>query len=254
MKLFIYIVIFIIIIFIVISSSEYNSNLFSYWMSFVYKGNYYNKTKINSDLSLCTTKTSKFYVFNSDKIIGNVICKGNIWEEFMHKYFKKYSHPEKIALDIGANIGTHSLVLSRYFDKVYSFEPLFYDVLQKNMDINGISNVQVIPKGLSDIHGEATIKRDNFNAGASYITSDGDSSINLDKLDNFTFNKPIALMKIDVEGHELEVIRGGLETIRKHKPVIIIEIKNNDIFDLIRGLGYTIKRIMTEDYICIPVI
>ena len=222
------------------------------WIS-GYKDKLINDKLTNDELSLCSNEISKFYVLNSDKIIGYVLCNGNIWEKFMHKYFKKYSDKNKIALDIGANIGTHSVILSKYYKKVFAFEPLFYKLLEKNIQLNNINNVDVLPFGLSDKKGKSLIKRDNINAGASHIDSEnGNVTINLNRLDNLLFKNPIGFMKIDVEGHEIEVINGAKETILKNKPIIIIEIKNNDSYYLLESLGYSLKRIMFEDYLCIP--
>ncbi len=199
-------------------------------------------------------KNVKFYIFNSDNVIGEVIRKGNIWEGFMHEYFSKYSDKEKIALDIGANIGTHTYYLSKYYKNVHAFEPFVYDVLEKNIKINKINNVKIYKFGLSNATCKSKIRKVNTNIGSSYIDKDGDIDIRLHKLDEIykDKNEKIGFMKIDVEGHELEVLEGAKETIIVNKPVIIIEIKNKKALDMLLDLGYKYKRISNEDYLCLP--
>jgi FkbM family methyltransferase len=260
MKLKPVIILFLVVIVIIniILNYEYISNVASHNLSMaVPKEGFFNKHRnkheINNELSLCSNKIGKFYVFNSDKFIGRALSLGNVWEEFMHKYFKKYSDMNKIALDVGANIGTHSIVLSKYYKKVFAFEPLFYELLEKNLELNNINNVDVSPFGLSDKKSKSFIKRVNSNPGASYIDSEkGSESVDLNSLDNLSFENPICFMKIDVEGHELELINGAKETILKNKPVIIIEIKNKKAYYLLESLGYSIKKICGEDYLCVP--
>jgi hypothetical protein len=70
-----------------------------------------------------------------------------------------------------------------------------------------------------------------------------------DKLDNFyTLDKPIQFIKIDVEGYEMEVLKGGEQTIRKHMPTMVIELNDmnlknqnssaKEVVKLIEGIGY----------------
>jgi FkbM family methyltransferase len=246
----------VVIVIYIILNYEYISNIARHKLTFIIpKEGFVNRNRheINNELSLSSNKIAKFYVLNSDNVIGYVLSIGNVWEEFMHKYFKKYSDMNKIALDVGANIGTHSVVLSKYYKKVFAFEPLFYELLEKNLELNNINNVDVLPFGLSDKKSKSFIKRDNVNPGASYIDSEnGSESIDLNSLDNLAFENPICFMKIDVEGHELEVINGAKNTILKNKPVIIIEIKNKKVYYLLESLGYSLKRISWEDYLCVP--
>ena len=49
--------------------------------------------------------------------------------------------------------------------------------------------------------------------------------VNVKKLDNLQFENPISFIKIDVEGHEMEVIEGAIETITKNKPILLVEIE-----------------------------
>lgn len=75
------------------------------------------------------------------------------------------------------------------------------------------------------------------------------------RLDDFGINN-VSLIKIDIEGHEIEAIKGGLETIKKSKPVIIVEVFRGPECDerlmYLRSLGYQVTHLEDNDYLCLP--
>jgi FkbM family methyltransferase len=247
--------------------NEYYSNLFNYGLSFVFSKWTKSCTDSCTFIDRFGNRLTKyfnkdgdqFYAFDSDSIISGVLRRGNAWEQFMHKYFRKYSNQNGVALDIGGNIGTHSVVLSRFFKKVYSFEPFVWDVLQKNLEINNIQNVEVIPLALSNVQTPriSKIKHDHVNVGASTIDpTNGDIQIQMNSLDNLNLNlrgEFISFVKIDVEGHEFEVLQGAEKMLRAYKPTMIIEIRPKNkkrCFAFLKNLGYrNFKKIMLQDYL-----
>ena len=73
-------------------------------------------------------------------------------------------------------------------------------------------------------------------------------------LDSFNLEN-VGFIKIDIEGHELKALLGGLETLKKNRPVIVFEEHKlfSGVFTLLKELGYTIRRIsIRNDYIAIP--
>lgn len=159
----------------------------------------------------------------------------------------------RTAVDIGANHGMYTYKMSRKFEQVFAFEPNH----QENFDLHywKKSNVRVFPFGLSDTPKTAQLhipihKGHRYNGWASigprqlpFEAAIDQVAIELQRLDDqpFVQQHAIDLIKIDVEGHELEVLSGGLETIRRHKPVLIIEhneAQAAEIRDLLRTLGY----------------
>ena len=155
-------------------------------------------------------------------MISHVLRCGNYWESWMHYYFKKYSNKNKVCLDIGANIGCHSVILSNYFSKVYAFEPQkeVFKLLKKNITVNGCKNVVINNFGLSDKESTAKMKCFNenksVNIGGIGITDDenGCETIKIKTLDSLNIQN-IGFIKIDVEGHEYNAFIGGLSTIKK---------------------------------------
>lgn len=156
-----------------------------------------------------------------------------------------------IAVDVGANIGNHSLYFSDFFSEVLAFEPhpLTFKLLSINSEL--ADNVKCFNFGLSCSDGQATINVDSRNMSGACVARSGNSmspQIQLKTLDSIlteTIGKPVRLIKIDVEGHESEVLAGAEATIRRHQPVIIFEQHVSDFsggsscaIDLIRSYGY----------------
>lgn len=155
------------------------------------------------------------------------------------------------ALDVGANIGNHSLYFSDYFTNVFSFEPqpLTFELLKLNSRL--AHNIKCFNFGLSSSEKKESFVVDKKNMGGSHIVSAGSStgvSLNLMTLDSLTevIPSPVRLIKIDVEGHEHEVLLGAKEVIMNNQPIIIFEQHESDFIgnssksiDLIRSFNYT---------------
>jgi len=181
------------------------------------------------------------YLRENEHITANIKHFNDFWEsDHMDQYSKHLQITGKI-LDIGANIGNHTLMFRKYFPEleIYAFEPLFYnyELLQKNVSkIHGVHTFKVALSNKSDI-----LKISDYgvecNSGISSISDTGESvvAITLDSLGL----EGVSFMKIDVEGWERCVIEGARETIKSSKPKLWIEDFS----------GETIKYIIQEfDY------
>jgi|APSaa5957512535_1039671.scaffolds.fasta_scaffold48151_3 FkbM family methyltransferase len=155
------------------------------------------------------------------------------------------------AIDVGANIGNHSLFFAKFFKKVYSFEPNphTFRLLEFNSDFAG--NILPFNFGLSDYSGEVDLYENNLNFGSSSIYGHTESSvkIKLKPLDSFLADvNDVRLIKIDVEGMELSVLKGAKGVIERNKPLIAFEQHPDDFIDngetnsiqFLRSLGYEI--------------
>lgn len=236
-----------------------------------------NQTKISNYkiFDFCEyniVRNKKINYLKNDSIIGKNLKNGKYWEEWMLKYFKKYYIPNTNAIDLGANIGTASLLLSEIINKnknIYSFEPVFNDILLKNVKDNNLESlIKVYPYGLSNkkesIYIENIDYNKNINFGGTKLTQNKkkEKKINLVNLDSFNFRN-VSLIKIDVEHMEKEVLEGSFNLLKHDKPVIILEsylyrdnkLQSTNIFKKIIGLGYTINKIpegSSADYILVP--
>lgn len=181
-----------------------------------------------------------------------IYFRGELEKEyfFLPKIFKLYVPRKSIALDIGSNIGLYSFLLSFYFDKVYSFEPIFEMCqrchgIKKNIFINNVA--------LGDKICEEIINTPIVNGkkvyGLSSISNVFQGShqqlIHIKRLDDYSDIKNIGFIKIDTEGFEDNVIKGAQKIISRDRPVIMIEIEkrhNQESFQYISqnmyGLSY----------------
>ena len=139
-------------------------------------------------------------------------------------------------VDIGAHWGNHAMFMKDHSKEMFLFEPnpLNYSTLCVNTPKANHFNCAIgSERKLIGMKQEA----DN-NTGSSYVVGDG--LIAMVTLDSMSL-KP-SLLKIDVEGYELEVLKGATETIAKHKPIIAIEAEHNEIEinNILKSLGYNV--------------
>jgi FkbM family methyltransferase len=179
----------------------------------------------------------------------------DLWELY---HAKRFLSPGCVIFDIGANFGYYSCVLGSTLNMnctIYSFEPFpsNYERLIANISLNNMEScIHAYRLGLSDSEGTASMKSNPANTGAAYVdVRDGDTI--LTTIDHFSDKKAIkhiAFIKIDVEGFELFVLRGGEKTIKSSKPVILIELNPptlmrlglnpQDVVDKLTDYGYSL--------------
>ena len=178
---------------------------------------------------------------------------------------KRFIKPGTDSIDVGVYRGVYSYEMSKYSKKVHSFEPnpLIFNYINENL--KKISkNIDLYNFALSNessvldlkvpirnkkfdkenyeehyLMGRATVHElNNFQDYEKFKATSK-------KIDDFNFDNEISFIKIDVEGHEIEVIEGGKLIIKKNKPVLLVEIEERhskkDVhhsIDYINGLGY----------------
>ena len=225
------------------------------------------------NIKLCHTPLGDFYVLTNDRWIGKTLLSGNAWEEPLIRFLEKYVKEGSTVLDIGANIGTHSVPFAKYVGvngTVYSFEPQqkIYNLLVKNIRENKLTNI-IIPLNKAVGHRVCKVrlnskvcdginkgKKLNYNTdeltnyGGIELGNDGEEieMINIDslELDN------ISLIKIDVEGCEQLAICGLKKTIARCKPVIVYEEKKSipvellNSMDLGKAKNFDIKKFLAK--------
>jgi FkbM family methyltransferase len=143
-------------------------------------------------------------------------------QDFLYYEAKKHCSSFRNSIDIGAHIGLFSSKMVKDFDYVFSFEPVFYNYLDQNIKSN---NIKILPFGVSDANKEYNFKIKHTHTGMSKIDPTGTDKITCKKIDSFNFSN-IDFCKIDVEGHELNVLLGMKDFFLNNSPVILIEINN----------------------------
>lgn len=162
-----------------------------------------------------------------------------------------YIEPGHVTIDVGANHGVWSYRLARVSTRVEAFEPQPWcaDTLQAWAS----PRVSVHRVGLSDADGELQLAVPQsgglpLTSRATFEDAPADwprVAVPVCRLDDFGFTD-VGFVKIDVEGHERAVLRGAAETLRRERPVLVIEVEQrhlgdtpiDEVLDGIEALGY----------------
>lgn len=143
-----------------------------------------------------------------------------------------------VVLDVGANVGTHSMAFAQHFKQVHAFEPnpALWPNFSRNMAINGLSNVILHQRGLADRDAELpfySIEKNNFGLGTCSHVQQYDlplkeiGTVQVARGDDYARQQGIGLIdaiKIDVQGFEPEVLRGLRERLKTDRPIVWFEL------------------------------
>ena len=182
-------------------------------------------------------------------------------DEIEIELIKELTKPGSDTIDVGVYRGVYSYEMSLYCKTVHSFEPnpVIFEDLEKNLP-KIIKNIKLYNLALSDKNDQVDLKipirnpefnkknyEEYYRMGLATIHNNKTFEnfkkfkVYTKMLDDFNFNNHISFIKIDVEGHELEVLKGAKKTIKKFKPNMLIEIEER----------HSNKKVQTTiDYIC----
>lgn len=214
----------------------------------------------------------RFFVDHTEDLIKRVIVAGEKWESHVIELLEEHVEPGTVVIEVGAHIGTHTIPAARLvgpWGRVYAFEPQrkIFRELYHNLALNGINNV--VPLRFAVGSGNLrTIEMNPTtagNEGGTGVGSGGDKA-ELRTLDSFGFER-VSLIKIDVEHYENHVLDGAIDTIRRNRPVIIIEILGGEDYQTalpnvrerihstwgkLDELGYSVTPVFKHDYVALP--
>ena len=166
-----------------------------------------------------------------DGIISDAILTGRGWDvplkEALRDCFARKA--SRIVVEVGANIGASFVPIANNFQDAsfYLFEPVheFFTLLQNNVKNYGLKHAQLMNLALSDEHGRSiTLRVDMQNAGTGNPLPDTyPLSVDTTTLDRYFGGRDIAFLKVDTDGSELAVLRGGARLIRRCQPDIFVE-------------------------------
>ncbi|MFX0104823.1 MAG: FkbM family methyltransferase [Candidatus Hodarchaeota archaeon] len=180
----------------------------------------------------------------------------NLSEQEQIKIAKEIISKNNVCFDVGANVGLYSLLFSRYSKLVYAFEPLPRNLsfLYKTIEINQIRNVIIVPCAVADKN-----KLSWFQVGKNYslgrLTTKGNQPVMVLSLDNFIKESLVVpdIIKIDVEGSELSVLRGSKNLLSESKPIILLSTHGDKVkkecLDFLKQLNYKILKPLDTDSI-----
>ena len=229
----------------------------------------------------------KYIIKNENDLIQKSLVNNIQWNNnilfIIGQLIKKFNL--KHFLNIGCHIGTVALPISKYIEKVTAIEayPITFEHLEENIKINNLKNIEVFNLAIGDENKKIyfldneNIRIKNNTGGMHVITDDDISNKRLSsnihskkysnemkKLDDLNISN-FDILLADVEGKEYEVLKGGKNKIIKYKPIIIVEIWNNnkrnlesmqttndEIINYVINLGYKLTKQIGDNYIFLP--
>lgn len=241
--------------------------------------NRYKASSKKPDLDLYQSPTGNYYLPAALKndVVANAIKKGLLFDEEIIEVAKHYIKPNTSFLDVGANYGQMSVVLSKHVKSlgngtIFSFEaePFVAEILKENITANKCNNVKVVTgavyhtSNIKLIFPEPDFKR--FDAYGSYgidPTAKTGRTVETITIDSLQINEHISFIKIDIQGCDLFAMQGAKETILKNKPAIIFEYEEqfqeefqtsfNDYVDFVISINYRfVKTYMDINYLIVP--
>jgi FkbM family methyltransferase len=168
---------------------------------------------------------------------------GKIHEKIVTEMLIKVLDGAKCFVDIGANLGWYTCLACKHMPQgiVYGFEmdDLNFAFLQKNIAINSCTNVEVHNLAISDSSGVLSYKRESNRPSPLFRLTSGDTdknsaglvSVSSITLDDFFKSKELMpdVIKIDVEGAEMNVLRGMRRITREFKPTLFLEVHPDNL-------------------------
>lgn len=203
---------------------------------------------------------SKMYLDLEDRGLARELLVHGIHEPLTTEIMKRELKPGQVIIDVGANIGYYALLEAKTVGKrgrIYALEPApeNLELLRRNVKANGCDNIEIFHAAagarsemgtiyLSKSHNQHALIKENVGGVV------GSMPIRVFALDDFLEGKPYpSLIRMDVEGFELDILRGLKKTIAKGKPLkLFIEIhgfflkeKVKDLFAILKKGGFRIN-------------
>jgi len=167
---------------------------------------------------------------------------------------RQYIKAGDCVLDIGANIGVYSKLLSEWIGGsglVHAFEPVAetFDYLSQNVRELGLNNVVCHHAAVSSANGLGRVIVPNGNFYRAKLSDTGEE-VTVVRLDDL-FAGDVSFIKCDVEGHEIGVIEGATKLIERCRPVWLMEVAHPETVELMRDRGYRAIRLQ-QDWLFVP--
>ena len=154
------------------------------------------------------------------------------YQKGQRDYAMTFVKDRRLAIDLGANVGLFSHDFARHFDKVMAFEPcaLNFECLEQNVP----ANVECLRFAVRDEPGHVQLVTTPLNCGGNFIEDIPEGlengsveTVEVKRLDDFDIPF-LGLLKIDIQGYEEAALKGAIETLRRTRPVVLIEEKSMD--------------------------
>jgi FkbM family methyltransferase len=195
---------------------------------------------------LAAAKDGYLLYNRNDEFVGRSVQKYGEFSVLEMKLFEQVCGAGDVVIEAGANIGSHTVGLARLVGsqgRVLAFEPqrLVFQALCANVALNSLTNVDCYWAALGNQEGLVTVpevdpdRYANF-GGLTLLGVQKGMQISCFTLDRFVALPRVSLIKVDVEGMEAEVLRGGEQMLRKFKPLLYVENDRLELSEALIGL------------------
>jgi FkbM family methyltransferase len=209
-----------------------------------------------TDIELVRTKYQDiFAIYHNDDMVGNSLRRYGEYQQVEIDVLLQLINDRTVVYDIGSNVGYHATAFASCAKTVYCFEanPRHFDILRTN--IGGRPNCLLFNMAVSSAEGEILVEDFDSsqlgNYGSVRVGATSGTRVIKRSLDTLNIQPP-DLMKIDVEGHELDVIRGAYHMIKQHRPIIYFEAQETtdlpEIYLTLSGLNYNLGWCVVRNY------
>ena len=214
--------------------------------------------------SFTVRRQGVLWELNPDCLIQRAVYNLSVFERKETEWLKAQVETDWVFFDVGANFGYYSMLVSAASEgraRVYAFEPLASNcaLIERNKSLNDFGRLRVFKTALSDEEGEVGFFVPPAScSGVGHIIEGGDAAhegrietVPATTLDSFAARhgvEKLDFLKVDVEGAETRVLRGGRETLKRFRPLIMIEFfpeglkglntSADELLALIHELGY----------------
>lgn len=222
--------------------------------------------------NIIEAKHGKFLVLPNDAL-GKALIENHDFEPHFYNVVKNIVKDGDTCLDCGANLGYHSVALSKLVGRtgrVISFEPLriIYQQLNGNVFLNDLRNVYCVNAAIGNENKMiqmdfVDVDATQINIGATKVGTGGDV-VEMIRIDDIISNG-VSFMKVDVQGSELLLLAGAETLIKNSRPIMFVEVENNwlscfnesseSLLNKLLSLDYILVRINTDypcDHVAIP--
>lgn len=232
--------------------------------------------------------TRRYCLFPKDNAVTSSLIQGTVYEPYLFYFItdNQIDLEGTDVIEVGSNNGNFTIEFAEMVGdngRIFAFEPqrVIFQQLCGNIFMNGLDNVYAYNVAVGDQSGFIKMETPdyfsedfvNFGDVGVCVDNNQDKEVSqITTVDSFDF-RSVSLMKIDVQGYEVNVLKGSLETIEKHRPFIFIEVEDHnlkkfgssesDLFDFLKNLGYSVQRFQKGipyqtysgeclDCVCIP--
>jgi FkbM family methyltransferase len=204
-----------------------------------------------------------------DQIAPYILLEQEDWFEEEIRFVRRWLGPGMRAIDVGANYGVYTVAAALSVGptgRVWAFEPTPHCIpfLQRSLELNGCAQATVIPIAISDHSGSVSFALTAMPETNAVATGHADPAdiaqlpaSTLDEMAQKNGWRDIDLVKVDVEGHETQAIRGGAAFFAANSPLVMIEVRAVGGVDfagleLLSGMGYATYRLLPGPLVLVP--